>query len=520
MSRLSMSLFSLAVVLALIALATNINAKDSHHLLSHHRRQHPPQQQQSQHQQNHIHHGHHHHPTLAGALFPVTNEILTGKKEYAKEPCPTGCIHHRSDVYLAVTSIGEGSPRIQFTCSHAQPSQPTPNAQYPEDNHQHYQQYHAHHDRSQGDSSNQEPADPIPEHTPYIPSHQGCSKRNHHDLHDRTDDGTNLYTDLHTTADPHLRRSTPMAHKAAAARGYNPHYDFIFSPRERSHSVDLNDDAKSHTTTMTFSADDNKHNEYVASCERRSIPLTDAADDEQDPHRQEVHILPVRDHHHHRLQGATLQGSLVKSGGSGLITPEPTATLAAPTSSYPRGGSNRGAQGVNDDRTVSNVAPVLHGHGHEYKAGPAAPTPEAFPGQTNTGHIHTHDHNYNQGGISVDEKERAVSRGGETPVLRYRTIVHRVTTLIVETETIVNRPTVTPTATAVAFMQKSKGQAGRAQHHYNKKEEQLGRGSHAYGPHIGDHIMFDAGVDGEMIVSIASSDQSSRRSKHKAPLAH
>ncbi|KAF8943546.1 hypothetical protein BGZ47_005341 [Haplosporangium gracile] len=519
MSRLSMSLFSLAVVLALIALATNINAKDSYHLLSHHRRQHPPQQQPDQHQQDHIHHGHHHHPTLAGALFPVANEILAGKKEYAKEPCPTGCVHHRSDVYLAVTSIGEGFPRIQFTCSHAQPSQPTANAQYLEGNHQHYQQYHAHHGHGhgQGDSSNQEPADPIPEHTPHVPSHQGCSKYNHHDPHDRTDDGANIYT----TADPHLRRSTSMDHNAAAAGGrFNPHYDFIFSPRERSHSVDLNDDAKSHTTTMMFSADDNKHNEYVASYERRSIPLTDAADDEQDPHHQQVHILPIRDRHRPR-HDAALPDSLVKSGGSRSITPEPIATLAAPTSSsYPRDGLDRGVEGVND-RTVSKVAPVLHGHGHEYKAGPAAPTPEAFPGQINTGHIHTHDHNYNQGDVFIDGKERAVGRdGGETPMPRYRTIVHRVTTLIIETETIVNRPTATPTATAMTFMQRSKGQDRRTQHHYNKKGEQLGRGSHAYGPHVGDHIMFDAGVDGEVVVSIASSDQSSRRSKHKTPLAH
>lgn len=174
---------------------------------------------------------------------------------------------------------------------------------------------------------------------------------------------------------------------------------------------------------------------------------------------------------------------------------------------------------MNDDRAVSKPAAV-----QEYKAGPAAPTPEAFPGQTNTAHIQNHDYSnhqqQHQGDVSVNGKE--MTAGDEKPMVRYRTIIHRVTTLIVETETIVNRPTATPTATAAVFMQGSKEKKdGRAQRQYShdKKEGQHGRDSYAYGPHIGDHIMFDAGVDGEMVISIASSDKSSRRHNHKAPLA-
>lgn len=178
---------------------------------------------------------------------------------------------------------------------------------------------------------------------------------------------------------------------------------------------------------------------------------------------------------------------------------------------------------MGDDQTVSKAASAVH-HGHEYKAGPPAPTPEAFPGQTNTGNFQTHDHSHHQqqqrGDVSVGGKERAA--GGEKSMVQYRTIIHRVTTLIIETETIVNRPTTIPTATKSAFMQGSKEKDGRAQrqHYHGKKEGQHGREPYAYGPHVGDHVMFDAGVEGEMVVSIASSDQSSRRRNHKAPLAH
>ncbi|KAF9542148.1 hypothetical protein EC957_002299 [Mortierella hygrophila] len=455
LSRTFTSLCSLVIALALIALAANTYAKDPHHLLSHNRHQHPPQQhhQPGQHQ---LDHNRHHDPTLAGALFPIDSEILAGKKEYAKEPCPVGCVHHRSDIYLAVTSIGEGFPRIQFTCSHPHSSHPTANAQHPEGNHRRH---------GQGDNIIQEPADPIPEHIPHPPSH-GSSKYSHHDSHERND-GASIYTDLHITADSHLRGLAPMDRNAAnAAAGFNPHYDVIFSPRERSHSVDLNDDAaETHTTTMTFSDDDSSHNEHVASSERRSIPLTAAADDEQDLHHQQVHILPVCDHrHHHHRHDASSPGSLHKSGGSGSTTPEPIATLAAPTSSSFGAGSDRGGKRMNDDRTVSKAAAAVH-HGHEYNAGPPMPTPEAFPGQTNTGHVQPHDHSHHQhqlqGDVSIGGKEKVA--GGENSIVRHRTIIHRVTTLIIETKTIVNRPTATPTATAAAIILRSKEKDGRAQ---------------------------------------------------------
>ncbi|KAG0298218.1 hypothetical protein BGZ97_004142, partial [Linnemannia gamsii] len=367
----------------------------------------------------------------------------------------------------------------------------------------------------------QEPADPIPEHTPHA-----CSKCNHHDPHDQTDSGATVYTDLPLTADPHLRGSTPKDYnnKPIAAGGFYPHYDF--SPRE-SHSADFNDNAESHTTTLTFSDDNSGHIEHIASAERRSIPLTVTADDDQDPHHQRVHTLPAYDHNHdrHVHHGAALTAV---AEGFESTTPEPIATLAAPTSSNKPGSGPDRRQGMDEDRTVSKGAALFH----EYKAGPAAPIPEAFPSQTK-GHTQAHDH-HKQGDASVGGREIAT---GQSPVVRYRTIVHRVTTLIIETETIVNRPTSTPTTTAAApgFMHGSRERDGRAQQHYhhnsnkNKKEEEEEeeeeeegkygrRDPYAYGPHAGDHIMFDAGVDGEMVVSIASSDQSSRR--HNNNRAH
>ncbi|KAF9135170.1 hypothetical protein BGW39_004366 [Mortierella sp. 14UC] len=535
LTRTYASLCSLAVALALLALATTAR-KDAYHLISHHQQRPPHKHHEQDQAQAQAHqHQHHHEPTLAGALFPVADEVLAGE-EYVKEPCPTACVHHRSDIYLAVTSIGEGFPRVQFTCSHAHPSGPTGAAQHPEGNHHHHYQHD--HGYSQGGNSNTNninnnngPADPIPEYTPRAPAH-GCEKCSHHEPHDRTD-GANIYTGLHITTNPHLKGSTPMDCKNDNnAAGFLPHYDFIVSPRERQ-SADLGDDAESHTTTMTFSDDNNKNHHNHDDAARRSVPLT--AD--QDPHNQ-VHILPVRDHHD-RHRHVVSSGSVSKAGdsgaGAGATTPEPVATLVAPTSL--ESGSNQGqgqghGQGWNNEgRMVSkgeNSASVRKAFlGYEYQTGPAAPIPEPLPGQTH-GHTQTHYHHQDQGDRSVGGKERAGQDQDGHPALWYRTIVHRVTTLIIETETIVNRATPTPTATAKAFMQGSE----EAQHHHHRKnnnkkgqdghghhlhEQQHRRDPHAYGLHAGDHIMFDAGVDGDMVVSIASSEHSSRRNNKAAP---
>ncbi|KAF9907531.1 hypothetical protein EC991_010827 [Linnemannia zychae] len=335
--------------------------------------------------------------------------------------------------------------------------------------------------------------------------------------HDRTN-GASIYTDLHITANSHNSRDNNAA-------GFQPRFGFVFSPRERQ-VADLSDDAESHTTTMTFS-DDNKKNHHNDAA-RRSIPLT--AD--QDPHDR-VHILPVRDRHDRHYQHVVpSEDSLLKSDGSDrarATTPEPIATLAAPTSLGSRSYQGQGEGWSNDGRMGSkgedyiSTGKILHGH--EYKAGPAEPTPEPLPGQTK-GHTQTHYYHQDQEDRSFGGQDQGHGHG-EQPALRYRTIMHRVTTLIIETETIVNRPSPRPTATAKAFMQGS-NEAQHYQKDNNRKQDDHGhhlheqqnrRDPYAYGPHAGDHIMFDAGVDGDMVVSIASSEHSSRRN-NKAAAVH
>ncbi|KAG0218618.1 hypothetical protein BGX33_006569 [Mortierella sp. NVP41] len=523
LSRTSASLCSLAVALLLIALATNAR-KDSH-LLAHHQQRHSQQQQPDQQPSQQQHH--HHEPTLAGALFPVADEILAGK-HYVKEPCPTGCVPHRSDVYLAVTSIGEGFPRIQFTCSHPHLSQPT--AQPSEGNNHHYNQ------GPNNNGNSVEPADPIPEHTPQPSSPNVCHTCNQRNPYHRKDSAS-VYTDLHITAMDHtLQQQQQQQQLNTAGMAFQPHYNFIFSPREiQSAAGDMDDDdTELHTTTMTFT--DDKH-----PLPARPIQMTEEQQ-QQEPHHR-IHIMPARD--------PSSSGSFksnVPSNHDGSTTPEPIVTMAAPTSL----GGGGSIQGLDDDQQVSRgdsassadasrKAAALHGH--KYKAGPAAPAPEPFPApiqiqtqisghtqQQNQYHHHHHHHHqvdYLSSDGGNEKKAGGDAQGGhgnENPVRRLRTIVHRVTTLIIETETIVNRPTLTPTATATARMQGSKNIRPPHRHHnhgqdrYHQQEQQHRRGPHAYGPHAGDHIMFDAGVDGDMIVSIAS-EQSSRRNKAPAAAA-
>ncbi|KAG0274835.1 hypothetical protein BGZ95_009423 [Linnemannia exigua] len=401
--RTCASLCSLVVALALLTLATTAR-KYSQHLLSHHQQRHPQQQHPQHQEQDQPQHHHRHASTLAGALFPVADEILAGK-DYRKEPCPTACVHHRSDVYLAVTSVGEGFPRVQFTCSHAQHAEPTGTAQQSEGNHHNDQSPHI-----QGSSScvnKQEPADPIPEHTPHAPAH-GCDKCNHHEVHDRTN-GARIYTDLHITANPHLRGSTPIDNNNNNdnnAAGYQPYYDFIFSPRERQ-SADLDNIAETHTTTMTFSDDNNDNHHRHHDATRRLIPLTS----DQEPHNR-VHILPVRDRNGHH---AVPSGSFFMTAGeSGATTPEPIATLAAPTSLG--GGSHQEhGHGWSDGRMVSKEGDSASAgralQGHENRAGPAAPTPEPFPAQT-TGHAHTdYPHHREQEDLSIGGGMERAGRG-------------------------------------------------------------------------------------------------------------
>ncbi|KAF9584811.1 hypothetical protein BGW38_005102 [Lunasporangiospora selenospora] len=69
------------------------------------------------------HHAHHHlnkehQPILSGSLFPDSAQT---QDTVAATTCANKCVDHGSGIFLAVTSIGEGFPRIQYTCSLPQP---------------------------------------------------------------------------------------------------------------------------------------------------------------------------------------------------------------------------------------------------------------------------------------------------------------------------------------------------------------------------------------------------------------
>ncbi|KAF9922441.1 hypothetical protein FBU30_007430 [Linnemannia zychae] len=473
-------LCSLTVGLALLVFATNTR-KDSY---LHH--------QQLDQDQSSYNHYHHHEPTLAGAIFPVASEILAGKK-YIKEPCPTGCIHHRSNIYLAVTSVGDGFPRVQFTCSHGYPTRPiaaTATARQSEGNY--YGQPYKH-------NNIQRPPDPIPEPTPELPSH-GCEKCSRHESHDSTD-GASSYTDLYITENP---GSSPMSHYDGHIQEQF-HYGVIFSPHERQ-STDLDNNGEYHTTTMTFSDHNNANDEHIhmAAFARRELPLTVK---QEMLHRRDQ-ILSADD----RLRASPTK-SLFKSESAGsrseLTTPESIATLIAPT---PTSGAGRDQKeydwyeewSISEEESAPRKAAL---HIHENETGPADPTPEPLPYQTK-GYSHINDNSDSQDQEESDTKNKSK--------FRYRTVIHRVTTLIIETETIVNRPTPT-IARRVDSKYESMGDHGddyQKTHQKGKHDQkQHRRNSYAYGPHVGDHIMFDAGEDGDMVVSIALSEQSSRRNK-------
>ncbi|KAF9316329.1 hypothetical protein BG003_002100 [Podila horticola] len=124
--------------------------------------------------------------------------------------------------------------------------------------------------------------------------------------------------------------------------------------------------------------------------------------------------------------------------------------------------------------------------GEEQRAGPPQPTPEPTPGQVNTAHtggdpravLHASDC------LTVRHYNHETKRGQGV-----KTIVHRVTTIIMETETFIARPLQTP-KNGVRHSDM------KVEHHHKQ-------------PRLGEHVMFDAGEEGDLVVSILSNEHAS-----------
>ncbi|KAG0066741.1 hypothetical protein BGZ92_005279, partial [Podila epicladia] len=331
------------ILLCLLVLVVSVNAQHDTDMRYHQHRQSLPQQQ--------------HQPILSGSLFPETK---TAESKMTHTACPSVCKDHGSGHYFAVTSLGEGFPRVQYTCSHLGHPQPTYPPGKDKNSGQHFQ----------GNPSNhvQNPAEPIPEHTPSSIHHLICDVNGCHS----------------TLLSDHIAASSPLVHE----HGYRSHYGIVFSPREQFTAEEI------HTTTLTYSKNEHLH--------ARPIHTSDPA--EARSHEQELH------------------------SGRFKTTPEPI--FPGPTS-----GSNKA--------NVHPVSPSVQESlsGEEQRVGPPQPTPEPTPGQVNTapagsepqGVLHASD------SLTVRHYNHETKQGQGM-----KTIVHRVTTIIMETETFIARPLPTP----------------------------------------------------------------------------
>ncbi|KAK3825177.1 MAG: hypothetical protein J3Q66DRAFT_327149 [Benniella sp.] len=336
----------------------------------------------------------HHQPILSGALFPSHAPTPP-----VKQPCPNECIQHKSGLYLAVTSIGHGFPRVQYTCTDPHHPQATDSACSSEQRtFLSHSPQHVH-----------DPADPTPEQTPTPLFHRHDQRLEAH-----SDEGalrSTSYFDLQITQgvsssgqlspsqgsvpEHPMTTMTVMDYTNLGFTGnaaqYQSHYGFVFSPRERAFEEEL---STSH----------------------------------QHSHQ-----------HHHEAKIVTRMP---------FITPEAAVSLPAPTS-------------MGDDSHWRNQGSsrTAHHDGETNTAGPPSPTPEPLIGQPETG-VDIEPNDKTRG----VEKKHVNSEGKSGDEGRIRKILHRVTTLIIETETVIapprkTRPTVGPQLMRIPWGQQQ-------QHHH------------------------------------------------------
>ncbi|KAG0258016.1 hypothetical protein BG011_003595 [Mortierella polycephala] len=358
-------------------------------------------------------------------------EMLGSQQLYSAEaanPYLEGCVPHRSGIYLAVTSIGEGFPRIQYTCLSAHHPHPTTQSSTYNNVHD-YQRRQSVKGQQAGIASHiDSPADPVPEPIPLPPPHL---------LH-------------RPNKESGLDRAQKSSHDRIPAYHHLSDQGFVFSPPERAHI-----ETETHTTTLTFSED--------------TRPLTRPIQ------------VSNRDHDYTKKLRAEL--SL-----SEPIKPEPIATMLTPTSLT--------CLAVEHEPSRCHEA----SYGHEQKVEPPPPIPEPMPAQSAGSNMESrHQHhkqeqqpqqNFQQSDENHGEESSKHAHKHQKLEPRFgRTIVHRITTLIIETETIIAPPH--PTKSIPIH-----GDERRRRHSDDKKHD----------PRIEDHVMFDAGIEGDAIVSRASSE--------------
>ncbi|KAF9386984.1 hypothetical protein CPB97_003096 [Podila verticillata] len=381
------------LVLCLLALVVSVDAQRESDMRFHQHRQSLPQHQ-------------HHQPILSGSLFP---EPKTVKSRETHVACPYVCKDHGSGHFFAVTSVGEGFPRVQYTCSHPPTLVPT----HPPSKDRNFGQHLA---GVNPPNDVHSPADPTPEHIPSLIRH--------------------LLSDVnscHPTPLSESITSSPSDYEL----GHRPRYG-IYSPREQFMAEEI------HTTTPTYSKDEHL----------QVRPIHSSDQGEMRSREQELH------------------------SGRFKTTPEPM--IPAPTSASDRANA----------RLASTASIQDHLSGKEQRAGPPQPTPEPTPGQVNTRVGGSQVHHASDR-FTVRHYDHETKTGGHG----VKTIVHRVTTIIMETETLIARPS--PTLRNWV-------------HHSNNKVE-----PHHNQHRLGEHVMFDAGEEGDLVVSIVSEHISHAKDKRK-----
>lgn len=388
------TLIQVYFVLCLLALVMSVDAQRDSDMRYHQHQQSLPQHQ-------------HHQPILSGSLFP---EPKTAKSRDTHTACPSVCKDHGSGHFFAVTSVGEGFPRVQYTCSHPPTLISTLHSRKDKDSGQQLEEVNP-------PNGVHSPADPTPEHSPSLIRHVRCDANS-----------------CHPTPLSEGITSSPSDYEL----GHRPRYG-VYSPREQFTAEEI------HTTTPTHSKDEH--------LKARAIHSSDQG--EMRSREQELHSERFK------------------------TTPEPM--VPAPTIASDR-----------ENARLASSAPIQHHlSGEEQRAGPPQPTPEPTPGQVNT-HVGGPQVHYASDRLTVRHYNHETKTGGHG----VKTVVHRVTTIIMETETLIARPSST---------------ARTGVHHLDKKVE-----PHHNQYRLGEHVMFDAGEEGDLVESIVSEHVSHAKDKRKS----
>ncbi|KAG0371232.1 hypothetical protein BGZ54_008236 [Gamsiella multidivaricata] len=274
-----------------------------------------------------------------------------------------------------------------------------------------------------------------------------------------------------------------MDYGHTGAEYYQQQHDgFIFSPRERASA-----ETELHTTTLTYSDDPHPTPKSIHYT-NKGFPHQQHSHHRYNPHQQQKQ--------QHAGSVSVSEDRTQASSRDEAIMPEPMVSILQPT---PVADSVRSS--------AHDPSGRLHLQTEEQKAGPPPPVPEPTPEHTIAGSdmLHRRDHDAEQlhshkqhppAGLRSDDGH-GHGHPGEVDAQenRRKRTVRRVTTLIIETQTIIGPPRATMPA--------------------HLKAESRTKPSRS----LGDHPMFDAGVEGDMVASIVHSEQGLRQ-EHDPPRRH